>query len=317
MAISKGSESKETQEFKKYIGIAPVFIESINPDRKAMETLYGRTYDTEPEYVNNYTDESGKNYRSARVSVVLKLDNENIALDLGTEPTYINLNFFLEERPRYNKDKSKVQIIDKYGNTSWATIEEAKAKKVPVDRNGNPLNIDKDYRAAYVGEEDLMHFIKTYLCIPEPTKWEANTRKWVTNTDVKLEDCECRFDSLEKLFKGDFSEVKEALGYQPTNKVKVLLGVKFNDDGKIYQAVYTRRFIRNSSNNYKAWVKDINDMILNAKTTGRTLSTKFEVAPIHEYTVETTQFAPSNEECPSTEDPFELGSTQTEELPWS
>ena len=40
MAISRGTESKEAQSFKQYVGIAPVFIKAINPDKKQQEELF-------------------------------------------------------------------------------------------------------------------------------------------------------------------------------------------------------------------------------------------------------------------------------------
>lgn len=290
MAIARGNESKEAQEFKRYIGVAPVFIKAINPTKEEHEALFNTTLEEAPSYLGKATDANGNEYDNARISVVFRPDEEKI----GFEMSLVTMALFVQNRFRYNRDNTKVQIIDKYGRTTWATVEEAKAKRIPVDKNGNPLNIDKDYRPAYVGEEDLMAFVKAYLCIPEITTWDANNRTWVPNTAVKPEECECRFDNLANIFKGDFSEIKEALGFQPTNKVKVLLGVRTDaQTGRLYQSVYTRRFLRNAATNFNSLDKEIQEMLNNAAETGRTVNTQYEVVPVHEYTVEATQFTPS------------------------
>lgn len=311
MAIAKGFESKDAQEFKRYIGVAPVFIKAVNPTKAEHEALFNTTLEEAPNYLGTVADNNGNEIPNARIQVVFQPDVDKIGFDMPL----VTMALFVQNRPRYNKDMTKVQVIDKYGRTTWATVDDAKAHKIPLDKNGNPLNIDKDYRPAYVGEEDLMNFVKTYLCIPEVTSWDANSRTWVPNTKVKPEECECRFDNLDKIFKGDFSEIQDALGFQPTNKVKVLLGVRTDvETGRMYQSVYTRKFLRNSATNYSSLDKEIQEMINNAAANGRTLNTEYEVAPVHEYSVEATTFSPSNAPVPSEEIPFAPSSDSSS--PW-
>lgn len=310
MAIARGNESKEAQEFKRYTGIAPVFIRAINPDKKEHEALFNTFLEETPKYVDSKEDQDGTTYKNARVALVLQPDVEKI----GFEMPLITMALFLQDRPRVGAASGKTQVIDKYGRTAWATDEELAAHAIPVYKNG-PADIDKDYRPAYVGEEELMEFVKAYLCIPNVTTWDAENRKMVPNTKVKPEECECRFDNLDKVFKGDFSEIKDALGFQPTNKVKVLLGVRTDvETGKLYQSVYTRKFLRNASNNYSSLDKEVQEMIKNAAENGRTLNTEYDVAPVHEYAVAATTFQPTSETAAPSEDmPF---SEATNEVPW-
>lgn len=311
MAISKGFESKEAQEFKRYIGVAPMFIKAVNPTKAEHEALFNTTLEEAPKYLGTIADNNGNEIPNARIQVVFQPDVEKIGFDMPL----VTMALFVQNKYRYNKDMTKVQVIDKYGRTTWATVEDAKAHKIPLDKNGNPLNIDKDYRPAYVGEEDLMNFVKAYLCIPEVTSWDANSRTWVPNTKVKPEECECRFDNLDKIFKGDFSEIQDALGFQPTNKVKVLLGVRTDvETGRLYQSVYTRKFLRNASNNYSSLDKEIQEMIANAVANGRTVNTEYQVGPVHEYSVEATTFTPNEAPTPSEELPFEPSSNSSS--PW-
>lgn len=304
MAVAKGTESQEAKEFKRYIGVAPVFITSVNPDKKEHEALFNTTLDEAPKYVGSVEDNDGNSYDNARIQIVLKPDAEKI----GFEMPLITMALFIQNRPRVGANSGKTQVIDKYGRTAWVTEAELATHAIPMYSNG-PADIDKDYRPAYVGEEDLIEFVKAYLCIPSVTTWDNNLKKMVPNTKVKPEECECRFDNLDKIFKGDFSEIKDALGFQPTNKVKVMLGVRINpEDGKMYQAVYTKRFLRNSATNYSSLDKELQEMIKNATSNGRTLSTEYSATSVHEYSVEATTFTPTEASIPSENMPFDVPS---------
>lgn len=311
MAIARGNESTEAKEFKRYIGVTPVFIKAINPDKKEHEELFNTTLEEAPKYIDTKEDQDGKSYKSARIQLVLAPDIEKI----GFEMPLVTMAIFLQDRPRVGANSGKTQVIDKYGRTAWASEDELASHAIPQYKNG-PADIDKDYRPAYVGEEELMEFVKAYLCIPSITVWDNNLKKMVPNTKVKPEECECRFDNLANLFKGDFSEVKDALGFQPTNKVKVLLGVRTDaESGKLYQAVYTRKFLRNSSTNFSSLDKEIQEMVKNAAANGRVLTTEYQVVPVHEYVVEPTTFAPATTEeaAPSGDMPFDDASGDS---PW-
>ncbi len=296
MAIARGSESKEAQEFKRYTGVAPVFIKAINPDKKEHEALFNTTLEEAPKYVTDEEDQNtGAPYKSARVQIVFNPDSEKI----GFEMPLVTMALFLQNRPRVGAQSGKTQVVDKFGRFAWVKPEELEAHAIPVYSNG-PADIDKDYRPAYVGEEELMEFVKAYLCIPNVTTWNDDEKRMVPNKDVKPEECECRFDNLDKIFKGDFSEIKDALGFQPTNKVKVLLGVRTDaNSGRLFQSVYTKKFLRNSTNNYSSLDKSIQEDIKYATANGRTLSTVYEVAPVHEYNVEATTFQPTDTVAPT------------------
>ena len=313
MAIARGNESKEAQEFKRYTGVAPVFIKAINPDKKEHEALFNTTLDEAPNYLGTVEDQDGNTFQSARIQLVFQPDTEKI----GFEMPLVTMALFIQNRPRVGAASGKTQVIDKYGRTAWATAEELAAHAIPMYSNG-PADIDKDYRPAYVGEEDLMAFVKAFLCIPDVTVWDDNLKKRVPNTKVKPEECECRFDNLDRLFKGDFSEIKDALGFQPTNKVKILLGVRTDaKTGRLHQSVYTRRFLRNSSTSLNSLDKEIQENIKNAIENGRTLDTEYHVAPVHEYSVEATTFTPADggDGAPTSEMPFEPAA-ETSASPW-
>lgn len=305
MAISKGNASKEAQEFKRFIGVCPVFVKAVNPNKAEHEKLFNTTLEEAPIYVQDKEDSDGNSYKNVRISVVLQPDTEKI----GFEMPIVTMPLFITNQKQHGANSGKYQVVDKYGRFAWATEAEISAKEIPTYSNGKKADISNDYRIAYVGEEDLTNFIRVFLCIPSITKWDNNEKCMVPNTDVKPEECECRLDieTFEKFFKGDFSDIKDILGFQPTNKIKVCLGVRTDANGKLFQSVYTKKFISNAATNYSSLDKALQADIAYATTHNKALSTEYSAKAVHEYSVTPTTFtAPeSSEVTPSSDMPFD------------
>ena len=286
MAFSKGAQSTEGAPIKRYIGVASVFVIGVNPTKEELEKLYGREMENAPQYVGEAeVGEDKHKVPQVRLDFIVKADPEKY-LDAENKPLdFVNkVSLFLRNEYRYNKDQTKVQVIDKYGRTAWVTIEQAKAKEVPVYSNG-PANIDKDYRPAYFGEEELIKFLIAYLNIPSCQRYVDE--KWVMNDADKLPDSEAQLEHIADYFKGDFSELRNIIGFQPNNKVKVLFGVRTTDDNKQYQAAYTRMFLKNNITDYSRLDKDV----AAAKDAGALTNTEFDCVDFHEYVVEGTNLA--------------------------
>ena len=305
MAISRGNASKEAQEFKRFIGVCPVFIKAVNPNKAEHEKLFNTTLEEAPVYVQDKEDNNGNSYKNVRISLVLQPDVEKI----GFEMPLVTMPLFITNQKQHGANSGKYQVVDKYGRFAWATEEEISAKEIPTYSTGRKADISSDYRIAYVGEEDLTNFIRVFLCIPSITKWDNNEKCMVPNTDVKPEECECRLDieTFEKFFKGDFSEIKDILGFQPTNKVKVCLGVRTDANGKLFQSVYTKKFISNAATNYSSLDKALQADIAYATTHNKALSTEYSAKAVHEYSVTPTTFtaSESSEVTPSSDMPFD------------
>lgn len=275
MAFGKVVESKEAGVIKRYIGAASSFVKAVNPTKEERNKLLNADIDKDPEYIKE-REIDGRKVPQVIVTFYVKPDVE--------EDVIIPMSFFISKSYRYNSTKTKVQVIDKYGYSAWATEEEVKNKTQLVSSNGNNLMITTEYRPAFDGEVQLIEFIKFYLNIAEALSYIDN--KFVPNPKISDKaDCECYLD-MEKLFKGDFSEIKEIPVLMPTNKVKIMYGVKTNDEGKQYQAVYTNKVARNGSLSYKTIEKDLNDR----KAYGSYSNVEFDVNPFREYTVEATNF---------------------------
>lgn len=295
MAFAKGSESAEGMIVKRYTGVAPCFVVGVNPSKNELETIYGTPIDTVPEYRSS-VEVDGKKMETVRIDFIVKTDSSKTnGIDMTSK-----VALFLRKEYRFNREKTKVQVIDKYGRTAWVTIEQAKAHEVPMYANG-PANLDADYRPCFVGEEELTNFIKAYLNIPNVMKYVDNKWVMVDNPD----DCIARLDCIEKYFAGDYSELREVIGLQPNNKIKLLFGVKTNDDGKQYQAVFTQMFMKNGVRDYSKLAKELEDR----KAVGAYPTTEFFIGELKEYTTEATDFAASST---STINPFAPDTTEEE-----
>ena len=288
MAVAKG-RSTDTAEYKRYIGVAPVFINAVNPTKKELEGFYNTTIDNEPKYLGE-VEVNDKKIPNVRIDFIVTTDETVVGTALRTK-----ISFFIRNEYRYNRDRTKVQVIDKYGRTAWVTIEQAKNHEIPVYANGL-ANIDKDYRPLYYGEEQLTEFIRAYLGILPVMKYVDNT--WVMREHP--EEYEIRLDKIANYFKNDFSELKEIITYQPNNKVKVLFGVRTTDDNKMYQTVFTDMFLKNSNSDYTKLAKTVQER----KDAGAYSTTDFEVCDLKEYVVKPTEIT----ETPSlVEDDLPMG----------
>lgn len=299
MAIAKGKESTEATGYKRYTGVGAAFIKTVNPNKKEMEALYGRDQENEPEYVGSI-ERDGKDIPNVRISFITNPDPEKYGEGILIPHTY-----FLRREYRYNNDKTKVQVIDKYGRTAWVTIEQAKNHEIPMYSNG-PANLDKDYRPAFVGEEELTQFLINYLNIPNVMKYDRANNKWYLVDNPQ--DSECRLDEIEKYFKGDFTELRSAIALQPTNKVKILYGVRTSDDNKQYQTTYTRMTLKNSVTDYSKLDADVMDW-KSRSNSASVAQTEYRVDDFQEYKVEATQITETttteNSDLPF-DDPFAL-----------
>ena len=285
MAFGKAQVSKEATEIKRYTGVGSVFVVGVNPNKAELEKLYDRELDKDPEYI---TEKDG--VTSARIDFIIKTD-PTAKCSNGIE-LLTKFSMFIRNEYRFNKDKTKVQVIDKYGRTAWVTKEQAKNHEIPVYKNG-PANIDKDYRPAYVGEEDITNFLKLFLGISNVEKWvknEATGRREVVGLVDNPQDCECRLENIEDYFKGKFNEIKGAINLMPNNKIKVLFGVRTTDEGKQYQDVYTRKFLSNAVSVYDKLAEDVQTN----KDNGAYPNTEFVIADLQEYTVQATNFNNTN-----------------------
>lgn len=292
LVVGKTKESTESQGFKRYVGLGSSYVLAVNPSKKELDELRGFESQNDPEYVVD-TD----NGKEVRINFVVRTDPKTCN---DIETTNI-LSFTLRNAPAYSQDGSTVQVIDAYGNYTRVSTEEAKAShQLP----GNYKIDQNHYRMAAVGECDLVDFLKKYLGVPSSMDYINGT--WVLND--KADDGKFKLEHFKDYFKGDFSELREALEMQPNNKVKLLYGVRTSEDGRQYQAVCNRGdFILHNNAGSKALAK-LEGNLASAKARGSWATTDYRVCPLQEWTVEPTNF-----EAPSAEAPKDDFSS---EMPW-
>lgn len=213
MNFSKGRESKAFESQLK-IGVMPFMLEKVCPNHEEIKALYGEEAKA-PEYK-----------KKPEAATLLFIFRE---FDPDTNQPMDNLirhYHYIEANPNKNKDGDKVEVINKYGESAWVTVDEFKAKQPPAYNKDYIL----PYRAAFKGETDLVNFIKVYLNIPRTTEWKNGG--WVTRQN--LEDCEASFsvEEFKTLVSGNFESLKSVLGFQPENKVKFLVGVRTSETGQ-------------------------------------------------------------------------------------
>ena len=294
LAIGKTQESTEGVEggFKRYVGVGSSFVLGVNPKKEKLDELMGFEIQSEPEYVKE-----GENGKEAHIHFIVKTDPE---ANNGIEITN-RLMITMRLAPAYNRDQTKVQVIDNYGNHTWMNTEDAKAGKPALLPDGNPNKMDTKYRMACVGECDLVDFLKAYLVVPDAFSYVNGV--WVKKENA--EDGKFFLEHIKDYFTGDFSEIQDALALQPTNKVKLLYGVRTNDEGKQYQAIAAKGdFILPNSAGSKALAR-LEKNLVSTKQSGGYANTDFRVQELQEYNVEATNL----------EKPAE-SSSSSDAMPW-
>jgi hypothetical protein len=265
MAISKGNSTESSNNYKRFTGIGNFTVLGVNPDLTTLHS-WGVMVNNEPVYTGKQTDPDGNEVDYVRVTFYIKS---------VTIPDFItSVSFFVRRQPWYNKDKSKVKVIDIYGNDAWVTPEEAKSRAIPVSANGKKAKLVSDYRAAYRGEVEVTEFIKNLLNIADSHKYVNETWELADGAEERT----CRFDNIKDWFDGDVSELRDALGYQTGNEIKLLCGIRTDDKGTIRQDVYTgltmRAFAQNAGQRF---AKEIN-----SRTSNRT---EYTFGPLKEWQV--------------------------------
>ena len=272
MAFGQGKEvTGEGGNFKKYIGVGAFKVVAVNPDKSELEAIYGTTLDKEPEYTSKAEDGTDK----VRLDFVVATNPEkNNNIDFKTK-----VSFFLEKKARTNSTGTKVQVINAYGETTWVDLEMAKTGDLPANMSW----YEKPYRVAMVGEDDLTSFLKKFLGIPNKSYRDKNG---VTHEIENKSDAEARLEKLVDYFKGNVKELKEIIKFQPDNLIKIPVGIKTTDDGKEYQAIYTKMFLSPGVKDYTKLKEDIQA----SQAAGAYKNTTFESCDLKEYVVAPTNF---------------------------
>lgn len=289
MAIKLGKQSEEIA-FKLYQGVAAFNVLAVNPNKNKIKELTGREMENEPVYKG--TNDDGIEY--TRVSFYVKT-NPDVEVNNGIE-LITQINFTLNPVRVVGASSGKTQIIDEYGRTAWATKEDLENKAIPVYSNG-AANIDKKYRPVFKGEENLVKFLIAWLNIPNPAEYKNGT--WVDKEDKSGSEVSL---NMKEIISGNMKELEDIVELAKEYKVKAAVGIKTTSEGKQYQEVFAREFVKNGVTNYAKIDKAIADF----KANGGAPNTEYSAKPLHEYVVQATSFS----------DPLEVKNAP-QDNPWS
>ena len=205
----KRESSANSQEFTKKVGLFESKVIAINPTLEEYAEVLGMEL-KEGSKATEYLGTSNDGNTSLRVDIWLQ------EIKSGDK---FKVNFFLENKLKTNKDGNKAQYINNVGTTSWASDENT----LPEWFKG------REYRQAYVGEEEMYGFLRT----------------WLGNLDYRDADTVLELD-WKTLMKGNVKDIKSQIDGEYCTNVVALATVKtVEKDGEVkeYQGVYNKGFL--------------------------------------------------------------------------
>ena len=206
-------KKKEQKDFVKKIGLFEARVLIINPTLEEYKDVLG--FDPkEDSKATEYLGESKDGNIYLRVAVWLK--------SVKTDELFSSsISFFLEDKERENKDGTKKQYINNIGQCTWADDQ----------ANLPEWFTTRQYREAFVGEEELYNFVRT----------------WLGNLDYRSEETTLDVDANWKQFlKGNVKSLREQIdGEWCTNVVALATVVTKEKDGEIreYQNIFNKAFL--------------------------------------------------------------------------
>ena len=205
----KRERQQQQPEVSKKVGLFEARVIAINPTAEEFKDVLDIDLPEESK-VTEYlgTSRDGNTF--------LRID---IWLEEAKKKDKFKVTFFLEDKERENKDGTKKQYINNIGKCAWAD---------------DPNNLSewfakRDYRVAFVGEEELYEFLRTWLGDLDYTK---------ESTVLQLE--------WKKLMKGNLKDLKEQVNGAYCVNVAALatITVKQKDgENKEYQSIYNKAFL--------------------------------------------------------------------------
>ena len=199
----------EDKEFAKKIGLFEARVIAVNPTTEEYADVLGR--------------QLKEDSKSTEYLGTSKDGNSRLRIDFWLEEVKtrekFKLTFFIENKEKENKDLTKKQYINNIGRCTWAD---------------SPNNLptwfkERENRVAFVGEEDLYNFL----------------RSWLSNIDFSSKKSTLQLE-FNKLIKGNVKELKDEINGEWATNIVALATVSSKEtaDGtKEYQAIYNKAFL--------------------------------------------------------------------------
>ena len=205
----KKRESVQQTDYAKKVGLFEAKVIAINPDAEEYKETLGIELKEDSKALE-YLGENRDGNKTLRVDFWLE--------EIKNKEKY-KVTFFLENKEKVNKDGTKKQYINNVGTCSWAS-----------DANDLPEWFAKrEYRVAFVGEDELYSFLQT----------------WLGNLDYRDAETTLQLD-WKNMMKGNLKDIKSQIGGEYCVNVMALATIKtVEKDGEIkeYQGVYNKAFL--------------------------------------------------------------------------
>lgn len=206
----KKRESSGEGNFKKFVGLFEAKVIAINPSAEEYKEVLGMELKEDSkalEYLGTSRED----------------DNTTLRVDVWMEEIKngdkFKATFFLENKEKENKEGTKLQYINNIGVCSWAE-----------DPSHLPeWFVKREYRPAFVGEEELYNFLRT----------------WLGNLDYRDAETTLELD-WKKIMKGNVKDIKNQIDGEWSTNVVALATIKTvikDEETKEYQSVYTKAFL--------------------------------------------------------------------------
>jgi hypothetical protein len=205
----KKKEQVQVTEFKKSVGLFEGAVIAINPTIEEYKDILGMELKEDSKAVE-YLGESKDRNTTLRVDVWLE--------EVKNKDKF-KVTFFLENKEKENKDQTKKQYINSIGSCSWADDVNNLATWFSA----------RECRVAFVGEEELYNFMRT----------------WLGNLDYRDAETTLQLD-WKKLMKGNVKDLKDQIDGEWCTNVVALATIKTvikEDETKEYQGVYNKGFL--------------------------------------------------------------------------
>ena len=225
--------ASNTTTFKKYYGVGSFQPLMVNPNAKDLGLFLNRQLTSEPQYLTTKNIE-GQEIKSLRIDIWGILPK----VDVKTKVT-----FWLEGRHDVARS-GKTKMINGQG---FATYVE----DLSVLNKNKTWYYTENARKCIKGEDLVVEFFVKLM------NWETDLSKYT----LKDGDTPQIFLPLEKLFKGDFSDLQQLVIENKT--IKVYCGIKSRqvDNNTYYDMeIYSKSFMKDNPN--KKGAKDIIDALM-------------------------------------------------------
>ena len=196
-------------DFSKKVGLFEAKVVAINPTIEEYKSKLGIDLNIDSK-ATEYIGQSKDGNTFLRIDVWLQDVKES---------SNFKVSFFIEDKERENKDKTKKQYINSIGNCAWAD-----------DPNNLPeWFVKRDYRIANIGEEEVYEFL----------------RSWLSELDYRHADTTLTIE-WKKLMKGNVRDLTDQIDGEWCGNIVALATVIVREkEGDIvqYQNIYNKGFL--------------------------------------------------------------------------